>query len=208
MEARRWRQLGAHLASCLDVEHQVEPQRTGEESCSRRRQCPHRSSVAAPDQATPAIVSRRCSVRSFLRCARPWPKSHRAGPPTMATAPARLQCTRRDFRCAAGRRRAPEDEVPMVCRGLGAPCSLHRAHGADDVGPGEVGPELRLMTASQPVESPGGPTWVRWRESPAVVLYRPHLRRTVAIALIVGTVLFCINRLDVVSAATGALWCG
>ena len=41
-----------------------------------------------------------------------------------------------------------------------------------------------------------------------MVLYRPHLRRTVAIALIVGTVLFCINQLDVVlrGDATAVVW--
>jgi hypothetical protein len=49
---------------------------------------------------------------------------------------------------------------------------------------------------------------VRWREAPAVVLYPPHLRRTVAIALIVGTVLFSINQLDVVvrGDATAVVW--
>jgi hypothetical protein len=31
-----------------------------------------------------------------------------------------------------------------------------------------------------------------------VVLYRPHLRKTVTIALVVGTILFSINQLDVV----------
>ena len=31
-----------------------------------------------------------------------------------------------------------------------------------------------------------------------MVAYRPHLRNTVAIALVVGTILFCINQLDVV----------
>ena len=41
-------------------------------------------------------------------------------------------------------------------------------------------------------------TWVHWREAPAVVLYPPHLRRTATIALIVGTILFIINQLDVV----------
>ena len=42
------------------------------------------------------------------------------------------------------------------------------------------------------------PTWVGWREALAVITYRPHLRKTVRIALVVGTVLFCINQLDVV----------
>jgi hypothetical protein len=31
-----------------------------------------------------------------------------------------------------------------------------------------------------------------------VVAYRPHLRNTLLIALVVGTILFCINQLDVV----------
>ena len=41
-----------------------------------------------------------------------------------------------------------------------------------------------------------------------MVLYPPHLRKTVAIALIVGTVLFCINQLDVVlrGDATAVVW--
>jgi len=42
------------------------------------------------------------------------------------------------------------------------------------------------------------PTWVDWREALGVIAYRPHLRKTVRIALVVGTVLFCINQLDVV----------
>ena len=31
-----------------------------------------------------------------------------------------------------------------------------------------------------------------------MVIYRPHLRKTITIALVVGTVLFSINQLDVV----------
>ena len=42
------------------------------------------------------------------------------------------------------------------------------------------------------------PQWSTWREALAVVAYRPHLRKTIRIALIVGTVIFCINQLDVV----------
>jgi len=54
----------------------------------------------------------------------------------------------------------------------------------------------------------GPPTWSTWREAPAVVLHQPHLRRTVTIALVVGTVLFCINQLDVVirGDATALVW--
>jgi uncharacterized membrane protein YcfT len=41
-----------------------------------------------------------------------------------------------------------------------------------------------------------------------VVLHRPHLRQTIRIALVVGTVLFTINQLDVVvrGAATPVVW--
>jgi len=41
-----------------------------------------------------------------------------------------------------------------------------------------------------------------------VVAYPPHLRKTVLIALAVGTVLFCINQLDVVlrGDASTAVW--
>ena len=42
------------------------------------------------------------------------------------------------------------------------------------------------------------PTWATWREALAVVRYRPHLLRTIRVALIVGTVIFSINQLDVV----------
>jgi hypothetical protein len=52
------------------------------------------------------------------------------------------------------------------------------------------------------------PRWSTWREIPAVVLHRPHLRQTIRIALVVGTVLFTINQLDVVvrGAATPVVW--
>lgn len=52
------------------------------------------------------------------------------------------------------------------------------------------------------------PTWSTWHQAVVVVLYRPHLRKTVTIALLVGTVLFCINQLDVVlrGDATTAVW--
>jgi hypothetical protein len=41
-----------------------------------------------------------------------------------------------------------------------------------------------------------------------VIAYRPHLRKTATIALIVGTVLFGINQLDVVlrGDATAVVW--
>jgi hypothetical protein len=57
-----------------------------------------------------------------------------------------------------------------------------------------------------PVEQP--PTWTTWREAVGVICHRPHLRSTVTIALVVGTVLFCINQLDVVvqGDATTVVW--
>ncbi len=42
------------------------------------------------------------------------------------------------------------------------------------------------------------PEWQTWREIPRVVLHRPHLKRTFPVALLVGSVLFAINHLDVV----------
>ena len=52
------------------------------------------------------------------------------------------------------------------------------------------------------------PTWSTWPEAARVVLHPPHLRKTVTIALLVGTVLFCINQLDVVlrGDATAVVW--
>jgi hypothetical protein len=41
-------------------------------------------------------------------------------------------------------------------------------------------------------------TWATWREARAILARPRNLRRTAAIALVVGTVLFCINQLDVV----------
>jgi hypothetical protein len=37
-----------------------------------------------------------------------------------------------------------------------------------------------------------------WREAVAVATYGPHLRRSVGVALVVGTVLFLINQFDMV----------
>jgi hypothetical protein len=52
------------------------------------------------------------------------------------------------------------------------------------------------------------PTWSTWREAIHVVAFRPHLVRTIRIALVVGTILFAINQLDVVlrGHATTVLW--
>lgn len=51
-------------------------------------------------------------------------------------------------------------------------------------------------------------SWAKPREIPLVVCYRPHLIRTISAAVIVGTILFCVNHLDVVLAgeATTSTW--
>lgn len=51
-------------------------------------------------------------------------------------------------------------------------------------------------------------TWRRWQEVPRLCLSARSLRSTLAVALVVGTVLFAINQLDVVVAgrAIGRLW--
>jgi hypothetical protein len=47
-------------------------------------------------------------------------------------------------------------------------------------------------------DAASAPEWSTWREAVRVVTYRPHLRRTIRIALVVGSLLFAINQLDVV----------
>jgi hypothetical protein len=46
--------------------------------------------------------------------------------------------------------------------------------------------------------SPKPRTWSTVREAAQVLRVRAHLRRTIGVALVVGTVLFAINQLDVV----------
>jgi hypothetical protein len=62
------------------------------------------------------------------------------------------------------------------------------------------------MTSAHP--SDAKPSWSSPREAVRVVAHRPHLKATVRIALIVGTVLFVINQLDVVLSgnATTSTW--
>jgi hypothetical protein len=61
------------------------------------------------------------------------------------------------------------------------------------------------MTVAPDAEAP---TWASWSEALRVVAYRPNLRKTLLIALVVGTILFCINQLDVVvrGHATPVVW--
>jgi hypothetical protein len=48
------------------------------------------------------------------------------------------------------------------------------------------------------VDGDAAPTWSTLREALAVIVYGPNLRRTILAAFVVGTILFCINQLDVV----------
>ena len=52
------------------------------------------------------------------------------------------------------------------------------------------------------------PTWSTWRELISVISYPPHLKRTAAIALTVGTVFFAMNQLGAVleGRATALVW--
>ena len=66
---------------------------------------------------------------------------------------------------------------------------------------------LTLNAASE-ARSLEPPTWSRWNEIFRVVVYPPYLKKTVRIALIVGSVLFLINHLDEVvrGQATFTVW--
>lgn len=52
------------------------------------------------------------------------------------------------------------------------------------------------------------PTWATWQEALRVCALPGHLKRTIRIALVVGTILFLINQLDVVleGKATPFVW--
>jgi hypothetical protein len=47
------------------------------------------------------------------------------------------------------------------------------------------------------------PTWRRWQDIPQVCLHPRNVRSTISAALVVGTVLFVINQLDVVLSGGG-----
>jgi hypothetical protein len=78
----------------------------------------------------------------------------------------------------------------------------------DEVVTGPSAARRSPNTVAVPQRLDIAPTWSTWRDAMAVVGYRPHLRKTVALALLVGTVLFCINHLDVVvrGDATALVW--
>lgn len=52
------------------------------------------------------------------------------------------------------------------------------------------------------------PTWSSWAEAVGVVMHPAHLRKTLTVAAVVGTVLLAINQLDVILSgeATARVW--
>ena len=51
-------------------------------------------------------------------------------------------------------------------------------------------------------------SWSTWREAIAIVVAPPHLKRTISVALIVGSTFFAMNQLSVIVAgrATAVVW--
>ena len=58
------------------------------------------------------------------------------------------------------------------------------------------------------VDTAEPPTWTGWRQIGSVIFHPPYLKKTLRIALIVGTVLFAVNHLDEVlhGQATMKVW--
>jgi hypothetical protein len=54
----------------------------------------------------------------------------------------------------------------------------------------------------------GPQAWATWREAARVCVHPPYLRRSVTVALVLGSILFVINQLDVVLGghATSVTW--
>jgi hypothetical protein len=63
------------------------------------------------------------------------------------------------------------------------------------------------VTVDDTSATPDG-SWWGWRQAMRVVLHPAHLKRTAATALVVGTILFAINQLNVVidGQATAVTW--
>jgi hypothetical protein len=67
--------------------------------------------------------------------------------------------------------------------------------------------QFRAVTDKRTTEARSR-SWRGWREALSLVVWPPHLKRTVATALVVGTILFAINQLNVVldGHATAVVW--
>jgi hypothetical protein len=64
------------------------------------------------------------------------------------------------------------------------------------------------MTESTDTNAVPTRTWEHWTEVPGMILYPLFLRRTVVIALVVGTILFTINHIDevIMHHTSRAMW--
>lgn len=93
----------------------------------------------------------------------------------------------------------PRDEVPGAGAVVHDCCSQGHPNPCGHPYCGECGEQL---AGARP------PMWSSPAEAIAVIRHRPHLRRTLLTTAIVGTLLFCINQLDVVLAgdATATVW--
>lgn len=74
--------------------------------------------------------------------------------------------------------------------------------------PSGVPDQSPVPPGSPPAAPAGVPTWTYLRDVPRIVGHRRHLVRTVSVAIVVGTLLFCINQLDMVMSgrATALTW--
>lgn len=86
---------------------------------------------------------------------------------------------------------------------LGMACRVYET----ETGP-EGAPSVPQLARALREGLAAAPTWTNWREAVRVVTYSPNLHRTALIALVVGTVLFFINQLDVVLSgdANAVVW--
>lgn len=84
----------------------------------------------------------------------------------------------------------------------GPQCCTPVAPNRDESSAGGLSAEPGFRAEREP------PAWSTWREAVAVVTDHRRLRSTLAVAVVVGTVLFCINQLDVVLSgnATALVW--
>lgn len=63
-----------------------------------------------------------------------------------------------------------------------------------------AGPDPSGRTVLTSSTQQARPSWATWREAISVITFPPHLRKTIRVALLIGTVIFAINQLDVVLA--------
>src|SRR5579884_4365569 len=79
-------------------------------------------------------------------------------------------------------RRADGLDIPPRGRSDAAPCQPAHDHGGGAQGHGPPSP----------------PTWAGWRDVPRLCLHPAYLKRTAGLAVVVGSLLFLINQVDVV----------